>query len=177
MSVSEEIFCQDFTQEERFLLQKALRRLSCYDDTPRGLYARLVKLTYKKEAVDKESCRRVVKRLMQNGLLDERSYAENLLSALRGRGYGPRRILDEFYKRKFSEKTVSALAERLAEDAESEEERAFAMLSRRAASRRSDLSDLQEKQRLYGYLLRLGFSSAQSRAALDRLTEKEEENA
>lgn len=164
----------DFTCEERFLLKKALSRLSVYDDTPRGLCERLCKLQYKKAPVARESCVKVVRFLHAEGLLNERSYAQNLVSALKSRGYGTRRILGELSARKFSRCVLESVREDCAAEEEEEAERAFSMLQRRADARRSDLTDAKEKNRLYGYLARLGFSPELSKQALERLICNEE---
>lgn len=162
-----------FTDEERFLLKKALSRLSCYDDTPRGLLLRLSEKKYKQMPVSGEAAKKVVRFLVREGLLREREYAENLISALKSRGYGTRRILRELHLRKFSEEVCSAAREALQEASETEETRALEMLKKRAVSRKSDLSDRNEIQKLYAYLARLGFDSSVARTALSKLTKED----
>ncbi len=162
-----------FTDEERFLLRKALSRLSCYDDTPRGLLSRLSEKKYKQAPVSRDACVNVVRFLVREGLLREREYAENLVSALKSRGYGTRRILRELSSRKFSREICEQMRANL--DADSDEEtRALEMLRRRAFSRKSDLTDRSEKQKLFAYLARLGFDSETCREALLKLSCEEE---
>ena len=162
-----------FTDEERFLLKKALSRLSCYDDTPRGLLSRLSEKKYRNAPVSREACVKVVRFLVSEGLLREREYAENIVSALKSRGYGTRRILRELSARKFSSEICEQMRARLETD-ETEQLRAFEMLKKRALARKSDLSDRNEKQKLYAYLARLGFSSETCREALLKFSCEEE---
>lgn len=176
MEGSREGLLADFTTEERFLFKKALSRLSAHDDTPRRLCERLAKLTYRKEPVSREACVKVVRFLHAQGLINEKAYADDLVRALKSRGYGARRIEGELYRRKFSESTRARVREALRAEEEDESSRAFVMLSRRAAARHSDLSDPQEKGRLYGYLSRLGFDSETCKSALKQLEEREEES-
>ena len=164
----------DFSDEERFLLKKALSRLSVHDDTPKRLCDRLCELSYRKQKVSRESCVKVVRFLHAEGLLSEKKYASDLVSALKSRGYGRRRILNELRSRKFSSATLCRVAEELAKEEQEELDRAFLMLSRRAAARKSELSDHAEKSRLYAYLLRLGYDSEIVKEALDQLTQEEE---
>ena len=167
---------KDFSEEERFLVRKALSRLSAHDDTPAHLTERLSQYTYRDRKVSPESAARAVDFLVGAGLLNEEAYAKNLVRALLSRGYGKRRIGGELYRRRFSafvtEEVLSGLSE---EEAEEEEAgRAFAMLSRRAASRHSDPDDRAEMGRLYGYLARLGYSSEVASAAIRRFQNGEE---
>jgi SOS response regulatory protein OraA/RecX len=165
---------QNFSGEERFLLQKALSRLACHDDTPRRLLERLLRLKYQGEEVSREAGVNVVRFLVREGLLREKAYAKDLVSALKSRGYGTRRILQELKNRKFSEGVVADVRASLEEE-DGEAERAFFMLSRRSASRRSDLSDRAEVSRLYAYLSRLGFSPDVCKQALNKLKAEDEE--
>ncbi len=178
MQATEKSLLSDFTAQERFLLKKALSRLSAHDDTPRRLCERLGRLEYQNEPVSQASCVKVVRFLHAQGLLSETRYADDLVHALQARGYGSRRILQELSRRKFSEKILLQKREELSSDEEWERQklRAFEKLSVRAAARRSDLSDSAERARLYGYLARLGFSSEICRGALEQLTEKDESN-
>ena len=164
----------DFSDEERFLLKKALSRLSVHDDTPKRLCDRLEKLSYRGDAVERASCVKVVRFLHAEGLISEKKYAADLVSALKSRGYGSRRIVAELQQRKFSPATVMRVGGELFDEREAERERAFLMLSRRAAARKSKLSDHAEKSRLYAYLLRLGYDSEIVKEALDQLTQEEE---
>ncbi len=164
----------DFTKKERFLLKKALSKLSAHDDTPLRLCEKLSKLTYQGEAAGEDAAWHVVEFLCENGLLNESRYAENLLSALMHRGYGARRILQEFRARRFSAQSLEWLSQTLAEREEESMESAFGMLSRRARARRSDLSDPAEVKKLFGYLMRLGYDATVCREAIRQLKEEEQ---
>lgn len=166
----------DFTNEERFLLKKALSRLSCYDDTARGLCSRLSRMTYKGAAVGEESARKVVRFLAAQNLLREKEYAQDLVRAMQSRGYGTRRILTELSRKQFQKNIVEAVREGLSCEEEAEFSRAFSVLKNRAAARKSDLSDPQEKQRLYAFLARRGFSPDCVKRSLSKLSKKDEED-
>lgn len=167
----------DFGPEERFLCRRALNRLSVHDDTPRRLTQRLCRLEYAGGRVSREAAERVVAFLVEQGLIDEEAYAERLLSALKSRGYGTRRILSAFRERMFSPALIVSLQESLLQEDEEEQEeaRATALATARARSAGLDLSLPRDRQRLYAFLARRGFSPDLSGRILQSLIQEEED--
>jgi regulatory protein len=100
----------------------------------------------------------VIEKLTQQGLLDDRRFAERWVESalLSGRGYGIR-LLQEL-QRKGVPREIAAEAVAAASAEHSEQNSLAAIMSRRFAAFAPEGASLKEKQRIYSYLQRRGFS-------------------
>lgn len=155
---------QTLSAAEKALLKKALYKLGAHDYTRRALYDKLKRESLHGERVDKESAKAVVLWLVQNGYLDEADYFERLYPRLKARGYGPRRIAGDLRRRQFAQKYV----DRAMCDEESARERAAQMAKKRVSEKLYDLSQTRDRQKLFAYLLRIGYDTQDAQSAVER---------
>jgi len=86
------------------LYKRALRSLSCSDQTPQGLYCKLIS----DKSVDHQLAKEVIKQLHREGFIDERRYYLNLIEEGKRKLWGKRRFESELKKRRFNEKYLAA---------------------------------------------------------------------
>jgi len=135
------------------IYQRALKLLTRRDHTTVELQRKLAVRGYSAESIAV-----VLDQLAEKGYLDDRRFAERWTeSALKsGRGYGVR-ILQELQKRGISRAVAAeAVADAAAEYPE--QDSLAAIVSRRFSAFNPASAPLKEKQRVYSYLQRRGFS-------------------
>ena len=105
--------------ENEVIRIKALNIMSAGENTPKALYEKLKeKLPY----ADRDAIKIEIRRLILEGIVDEKRYGERFIELCKGKMYGHRRIENELAAKKFSEKFMNASAELILSD---EEERAL----------------------------------------------------
>lgn len=150
------------TEEELRLYRRAMKKLSCGDATPQGLYFRLIDGKY--GPVDHEAAKAVVRRLFSEGFLNEERSYEALLAEGERKFWGEKKLREELRKRRFSPK----YCRRFAEEAVDYFARAAAFVGTLAVPRTEG-----EKQAVFRKLLAKGFTGEQATEAI-RCTEQEE---
>ncbi len=143
------------TEEELRLYRRAMKKLSCGDATPQGLYFRLIDGKY--GPVDHEAAKSVVKRLHREGFLNEERSYEALLSEGERKFWGERKLREELIKRRFSEK----FRERFGQETIDYHQRARDFV-RTLAAPRTD----KEKEAVFRKLTAKGFSFEQAAEAV-----------
>jgi len=132
---------------------RAINLLARRDHTVAELKQKLVIRGFSADAVAA-----VIEKLTGQGLLDDRRFAERWTeSAMKsGRGYGFR-ILQELQRRGIS-REIAAEAVAAAKSEYSEQDSLAAIVARRYATFAPEAAALKEKQRVFSYLQRRGFS-------------------
>ncbi len=133
--------------------QKALDILTRRDHSRSELRKKLVLRGFAEKPLDE-----ALERLSSQGLIDDAKFAAGWVeSALRsGRGFGARLLLDLRQKGISRETAQQAVAEGAA--AIPAEQVLAEIVKRRFAAFNNDTATQKEKQRIYGYLQRRGFS-------------------
>ncbi len=149
------------TDEELLLYRRAMKKLSCGDLTPQGLYFRLID---GREDVNHDTAKAVVRRLFAEGFLNERRSYEALLREGERKQWGKRKLKEELLRRRFGEKYRLRLEE---EDTDYDER------ARRFAREQAGELPLTDRERasLYRKLLARGFSSREAADAVGSLGE------
>ncbi len=98
--------------------------------------------------------------LEELGVLDDSRYAASVARHYAARGYGRKKLEQEFFRRKIPREFWPQALEELPDSAET--------IDRLIAQRLSDPSDPKEVNRVQNFLLRRGFSWGEVREGLDR---------
>lgn len=144
---------------------KALRLLTARDYSVQSILRKLQQRGYEPQEVQL-----VVERLLAEGFLDDRRYAERLLAAARESGrFVGYRLRQELLRRGFS---VELLEELLRDDAAEESghqvQTARQLVARRYPGVEPHLADERERRRIAGFLQRRGYGFATIRELFKR---------
>ena len=142
--------------ENEVIRIKALNIMSAGENTPKALYEKLKeKLPY----ADRDAIKIEIRRLILEGIVDEKRYGERFIELCKGKMYGHRRIENELAAKKFSEKFMNDSAELILSD---EEERALELATRKFDSL-TDVTDKTEAQKqiqkVFAYMMRMGYDT------------------
>ncbi len=142
---------------ENKCLQRALRLLERRDYSRGELEHKLLEKQEPPEAVAQ-----TLERLEAMHLINDARYAALVVRQYGQKAYGPARIRQEFQRRRIPRELWDAAME----EAETDEDKLQRLLQSKL--RGKDLSDLAERRRAEGFLLRRGFSWDAVRTALAR---------
>ncbi len=121
----------------------------------------------------RQSAASVADRLEELGLINDRSYAVTVAQHYAGKGYGPRKIRDEMYRRgvprEYWDEAIEALQE---QQQEHEESKVFELARQKLRGQEPSRENLKK---VSDFLLRRGFGWEEISEALDRLRTHEEE--
>lgn len=169
---------RELSEQEHAKLLAASRRIACYDKALATLGARarstadLKRWLKTKEFTDEEIAP-TLEKLSALGLLDDREYARSFARSrlAPGRGFGARRVAMELSRKGVARSVVdevlaecAAERELLDDDAQRRGESRPSAIEEAAAKKMRTLATLApevQRRRLYGYLARRGFSSAE----------------
>jgi len=107
-----------------------------------------------------------VARLVEQGLVDDRRYAEALARSKAAGGSSRRRVEQELSRRGVARDTASSAVEDVWEEEEVDQAGAAIQLARRRVTSLGALAPLTRRRRLYGFLARRGYEADEIRAAL-----------
>lgn len=138
--------------------RKAMSLLQSMDRTESELRDRLLRQDFPEETVDQ-----AVRYVKSFGYVDDRRYAESFILSRKGRK-SRREIYAELYGKKIDGEIVDEMMERCYEESDSGE--ALRHLLRKKHYDPSRAS-VEEKQKLYAYLARKGFSYGEIKKALN----------
>ncbi|MCD8158882.1 MAG: RecX family transcriptional regulator [Clostridiales bacterium] len=114
---------------------------------------------------------RVIAFLEEYGYIDDRAFAKAYIDEKRRlKGYGGIRLKQELYQKGISREIIDELSDELSEDNIETIKKAIDK-----KLKGNTVSDRKELQRLYGYLMRKGFSYEQSKEALEEYTKETED--
>ncbi|MCC8097519.1 MAG: RecX family transcriptional regulator [Eubacterium sp.] len=117
----------------------------------------------KRDETPEDIIERVIGFLEEYGYIDDRAFAKAYIEEKRRlKGYGGIRLKQELYAKGISREIIDVLSEELSED---DTETIKKAIDKKLKGNK--VSDRKELQRLYGYLMRRGFSYEQSREALE----------
>lgn len=148
--------------EEKKARMKAMQLLERMDRTEKGLKEKLRQGGFSPEAA--ENAADYVKSF---GYLDDARYARNYISGRMGTR-GRQRLLQELYQRGISRDTALEAYEEAAELQETDEREVLRQTIRRKYPEETSLSE-KELRRLYGFLMRRGFSAGDILQAVGEL--------
>lgn len=147
---------EDDAEEEAFV--KAVRFIEYRPRSSGEVRSRMRTWKYDQAVSDS-----VVDRLKRSGLLDDREFARVFVEELMRKGMGPRRIRSELHKKMLDRDLIDEMLE--AYPSEEEVERAHEAAVRRFSRLSGGGGEIDARPRVYGYLMRRGFSSRASDAA------------
>jgi len=147
--------------------------MSAGENTPRGLYEKLKeKLPY----ADKSIIKTEIRRLMEEGIVDENRYGERFIELCKNKLYGHRRIETELTAKKFSEKYIERSRMLILSD---EDERAFELASRKFDSMPEVFDKIEAQkqvQKVFAYMMRMGYDTDTIKKAAALYKERLDEN-
>lgn len=121
----------------------------------------------------RQSAASVADRLEELGLINDRVYAVSVVQHYAGKGYGPRKIRDEMYRRGVPrEYWDEALEDLRALQQEHEESKVYELARQKLRGQEPSRENLKK---ISDFLLRRGFGWEEISEALDRLRTSEEE--
>ena len=121
----------------------------------------------------RQSAASVADRLEELGLINDRVYAVSVAQHYAGKGYGPRKIQDEMYRRGVPREYWEEALETLREQQQEHEESKVYELARQKL--RGQEPSRENLKKVSDFLLRRGFGWEEISEALDRLRTGEEE--
>lgn len=148
--------------EEKKARMKAMQLLERMDRTERGLKEKLRQGGFSPEAAEN-----AVDYVKSFGYLDDARYARNYISGRMG-SKGRQRILQELYQRGIDRQTALEAYEETAALQETDEREVLRLAIRKKYPEETSLNE-KEMRRLYGFLARRGFSSADILQAVEEL--------
>ena len=153
------------TPSQTKLYKRAMNKLSASDMTPRGLYAWLME---KEPDADREDAKEAIRRLADEGFVDEKRYYRSLLLEGEKKLWGKRKLAEELKKRRFNEKYL---------DLPETEKTDYASRALELAEKLcpGGPGDDREKKSLYGRLVARGHSSSDAADAVRELSKRRTE--
>lgn len=149
-------------EEEKMARMKAMRLLERMDRTERELKEKLSQSGFSPEAVEN-----AVDYVKAFGYIDDSRYARNYIAG-RMETRGRRRLFQELYQRGIDRETAREAYEETAEFHGMDEREALRLAIRKKYPEEASLTG-KERRRLYGFLLRRGFSSGDILRSLEEL--------
>ncbi len=132
--------------------------------TEKELYEKLIKAGFKKAA-----CARVMARLKELGLTDDRRYAAVFCETAAAKGLSKRAISEKLYLKGVPKAIINEALDELEVD---EEEQIRALIEKKYAGTLGDGSDRKQIERVYAALIRRGFSFSGVRNVLKSYSEE-----
>ncbi len=149
-------------EEEKRARRKAMQLLERMDRTEKGLREKLRQGGFSPEAVEN-----AVDYVKSFGYIDDARYARNYISGRLGTR-GRQRILQELYQRGIDRQTALDAYEETAQLQETDERETLRTAILRKYPEETSLSD-KEMRRLYGFLIRRGFSAGDILQVMEEL--------
>ena len=143
---------------------RALWYLDRGDRTEKELYTKLIKAGFNKTA-----CEKVLIRLNELGLTDDRRYALRFCETAASKGLSRRAISEKLYLKGIPKDIISDTLSELEVD---EDEQIKALIQKKYARILGDGSDAKQIEKVYAALIRRGFSFSCVRNALKSYSEE-----
>lgn len=132
--------------------EKALSLLGRRPHSRMELFRKLRKRKYSSSVIN-----RVLEQCEKYSFLNDEDFAAMYLEELQGRGYGWRRIKNEFYKKGLSQDIIQKTLEKI--DEASEKERAQKMLGKKMKLLKKEKDPRKKREKCCRHLASKGFSS------------------
>ena len=144
----------------------ALNLLSARPYATRALHRKLIQKQY--SAADAEDA---IRRLVDNGLLDDAKYAEQYArSKITTTGASKRRLQQDLYRKGITGDLATNAIANVLESEEIDPEAVLARVAKKKLGQLGDLEPLVLRRRLFAFLARRGYDVDEIKAVVSRLT-------
>ena len=150
--------------ERKITRDRALKLLSAKEYSKKGLIEKLLKYA------DEDICWETADKMEELGLINDLDYAMRMARDLHNlKGYGNNRIKQYLWEkgidRDIAEEAISQF------DDEDEQEKIMEVIRKKY---RNPLSDIKEREKMFGKLMRMGYKSGDIKNAINEFIENEE---